>query len=39
MMSDKKFVIAINCMDDRVKLPVIDWMKKRVQSRLRGHDY
>jgi hypothetical protein len=27
-MSEKKFVTAINCMDGRVQLPVIDWMKK-----------
>jgi hypothetical protein len=28
-MSSKKFVTAINCMDGRVQLPVIDWMKKK----------
>ncbi|MCX6661533.1 MAG: hypothetical protein NTY91_03180 [Euryarchaeota archaeon] len=27
-MSTQKFVTAINCMDGRVQLPVIDWMKK-----------
>ncbi len=27
-MSEKKFVTAINCMDGRVQLPVIDWMKR-----------
>ncbi len=27
-MMTKKFVTAINCMDGRVQLPVIDWMKK-----------
>lgn len=26
-MSSKKFVTAINCMDGRVQLPVIEWMK------------
>jgi hypothetical protein len=29
-MSTKKFVTAINCMDGRVQLPVIDWMKKHT---------
>lgn len=28
-MSTQKFVTAINCMDGRVQLPVIDWMKKQ----------
>lgn len=27
-MNKKKFVTAINCMDGRVQLPVIHWMKK-----------
>jgi hypothetical protein len=31
-MSIKKFVTAINCMDGRVQLPVIDWMKKHTQA-------
>ena len=31
-MSSKKFVTAINCMDGRVQLPVIDWMKKHTQA-------
>jgi len=26
-MSSKKFATAINCMDGRVQLPVIDWLK------------
>jgi len=31
-MSSKKFVTAINCMDGRVQLPVIDWMKKEYTA-------
>ena len=31
-MITKKFVTAINCMDGRVQLPVIDWMKKHTQA-------
>jgi hypothetical protein len=31
-MSNKKFVTAINCMDGRVQLPVIDWMKKEFKA-------
>jgi len=31
-MSEKKFVTAINCMDGRVQLPVIDWMKKEYTA-------
>ncbi|HWR64368.1 MAG TPA: carbonic anhydrase [Candidatus Thermoplasmatota archaeon] len=31
-MSTKKFVTAINCMDGRVQLPVIDWMKKHTTA-------
>jgi len=31
-MSTKKFVTAINCMDGRVQLPVIDWMKKHTAA-------
>ncbi len=31
-MSEKKFVTAINCMDGRVQLPVIDWMKKHSKA-------
>ena len=31
-MSEKKFVTAINCMDGRVQLPVIDWMKKQYAA-------
>jgi hypothetical protein len=31
-MSDKKFVTAINCMDGRVQLPVIEWMKKEYKA-------
>jgi hypothetical protein len=27
-MSDKKFATAINCMDGRTQLPVIEWLKK-----------
>jgi len=32
LMSTKKFVTAINCMDGRVQLPVIDWMKKHATA-------
>ncbi len=31
-MSAKKFVTAINCMDGRVQIPVIDWMKKHTNA-------
>jgi len=31
-MSEKKFVTAINCMDGRVQLPVINWMKKQYAA-------
>ncbi|HIG99321.1 MAG TPA: hypothetical protein HA258_01960 [Thermoplasmata archaeon] len=31
-MSTKKFVTAINCMDGRVQIPVIDWMKKHFTA-------
>ena len=31
-MNKKKFVTAINCMDGRVQLPVIDWMKKEYTA-------
>jgi hypothetical protein len=31
-MNKKKFVTAINCMDGRVQLPVIDWMKKQYAA-------
>ena len=31
-MSTKHFVTAINCMDGRVQLPVIDWMKKHSSA-------
>lgn len=31
-MSIKKFVTAVNCMDGRVQLPVIDWMKKECNA-------
>lgn len=31
-ISTKKFVTAINCMDGRVQLPVIDWMKKHTTA-------
>ncbi|MBN2599561.1 MAG: hypothetical protein JXA75_03385 [Candidatus Thermoplasmatota archaeon] len=31
-MSTKKFVTAINCMDGRVQLPVINWMKKQFAA-------
>jgi len=31
-MSEKKFVTAINCMDGRVQLPVIEWMKKEYKA-------
>ncbi|NGX52630.1 MAG: hypothetical protein KR126chlam5_00933 [Candidatus Anoxychlamydiales bacterium] len=28
---NKKFATAINCIDGRVQLPVIDWLKKEAQ--------
>ena len=28
-MTDKKFGTAINCMDGRVQIPVIEWLKKQ----------
>ncbi len=31
-MSDKKFVTAINCMDGRTQLPVIEWMKREYDA-------
>ena len=31
-MSVKKFVTAINCMDGRVQLPVIDWLKMHLRA-------
>jgi len=31
-MSKTRFVIAINCMDGRVQLPVIEWMKKTYHA-------
>ena len=31
-MITKRFVTAINCMDGRVQLPVIDWMKKHTET-------
>jgi carbonic anhydrase len=31
-MSTKKFVTAINCMDGRVQLPVIEWMKTHTNA-------
>ena len=31
-MNNQKFVTAINCMDGRVQLPVIEWMKKMYQA-------
>lgn len=31
-MSTKKFVTAINCMDGRVQLPVIAWMKTQYAA-------
>ncbi|MDD3628039.1 MAG: hypothetical protein PHV06_12065 [bacterium] len=27
-MSDKKFATAVNCMDGRVQIPVIEWLKR-----------
>ncbi len=33
-MSDKKFATAINCMDGRAQLPVIEYLKKKL-----GVDY
>lgn len=32
MANDAKFVTAINCMDGRVQLPVIEFMKKNYQA-------
>ena len=31
-MSTTKFVTAINCMDGRVQLPVINWMRKQYNT-------
>lgn len=31
-MVTKRFVTAINCMDGRVQLPVIDWMRKEYNA-------
>jgi hypothetical protein len=31
-MQIKKFVTAVNCMDGRVQLPVINWMKKEYDA-------
>ncbi|MCX6667890.1 MAG: hypothetical protein NTV74_06630 [Euryarchaeota archaeon] len=31
-MSGKRFVTAINCIDGRVQIPVIDWMKKEFKA-------
>ncbi len=31
-MSTKKFVTAINCMDGRVQLPIIEWMKAQFSA-------
>ena len=28
-MTEKRFATAINCMDGRVQLPVIEWLKRR----------
>lgn len=33
-MTDKKFGTAINCMDGRVQIPVVEWLKKQY-----GVDY
>jgi carbonic anhydrase len=33
-MTDKRFATAINCMDGRVQIPVIEWLKKQY-----GVDY
>lgn len=30
-MKEKKFATAINCIDGRTQLPVIEWMKKRFK--------
>ena len=29
---NKKFVTAINCIDGRVQIPVIEWLKKEAQE-------
>lgn len=31
-MDDKKFVTSINCMDGRVQIPIIKWMKKKYNA-------
>ena len=31
-MSDKRFVTAVNCMDGRVQLPVISWLKQEYHA-------
>jgi len=33
-MTDKKFATALNCMDGRVQIPVIEWLKRQY-----GVDY
>jgi len=30
-MSDKKFAAAINCVDGRTQIPVMEWMKKNCR--------
>jgi carbonic anhydrase len=31
-MDDKKFVTSINCMDGRVQIPIIKWMKEKYKA-------
>lgn len=31
-MHDKKFVTSINCMDGRIQIPVIQWMKQKYNA-------
>ena len=31
-MNDKKFVTSINCMDGRVQIPIIKWMKEKFNA-------
>lgn len=31
-MKEKRFVTAVNCMDGRVQLPVIEWLKRKYRA-------
>jgi carbonic anhydrase len=32
LMDDKKFVTSINCMDGRIQIPIINWMKEKYKA-------